>query len=138
MVILAIDLGVARTGLAISDPTECLASPIETIAERNREKLSDTIVKIAKERQVEMFVLGLPKNMDGTLGESATRAKEFGELLEQKTGLSVVLWDERLTTVSAAGYLNETNTRGKKRKAVIDTVSAVIILQNYLDSRKKP
>lgn len=136
MIVLGIDLGVARTGLAISDINEILASPIQTIAERNFDNLLDNIVEIVKERKVEKIVVGLPKNMDGSCGESANRATEFASQLKEKTSLDVVLWDERLTTVSAHQFLNETNTRGKKRKAVVDTVSAVIILQNYLDSTK--
>lgn len=136
MIILAIDLGVARTGLAICDKSEILASPIETISERNYDILSDKIVSIIKERNVESVVLGYPKNMDGSCGESAKRAEDFRSLLLSKINIDINLWDERLTTVSAANYLNETNTRGKKRKSIIDTVSAVIILQNYIDSRK--
>ncbi len=80
-------------------------------------------------------VLGHPRNMDGSRGESARRAEEFAALLTER-GLEVILWDERMTTLSAIGFLNQTNTRGKKRKGVVDTVAAVIILQSYLDSRK--
>lgn len=136
MIILAIDLGVARTGLSICDEMEILASPIQTIAERNFDILSDKIIEIVKERNVKKIVLGYPKNMDGSCGESAKRAEEFKKLLLSKMDIDIILWDERLTTVSATNYLNETNTRGKKRKNIIDTVSAVIILQNYLDSNK--
>ena len=83
-----------------------------------------------------MIVVGNPKNMDGSSGESAQRAAAFAARLEELTGLPVRLWDERMTTVSAIGFLNETDVRGKKRKAVVDTVSASIILENFLQNRK--
>lgn len=136
MKILAVDLGLARTGLAISDEMELLASPIGTVHERYLPNVADVVAQTAAEHGAREIVLGLPRNMDGSKGESAERAESFAELLREKTGLSVVLWDERLTTVSAIGYLNETNVRGKKRKAVVDTVSATIILEDYLQSRR--
>ncbi|MGI6264868.1 MAG: Holliday junction resolvase RuvX [Acutalibacteraceae bacterium] len=134
MRILAVDLGLARTGLAISDESGFLASPVCTVNENDLTVLADKIAAIANERQATEIVVGHPKNMDGSRGESAQRAEEFANVLAQKTGLPVKLWDERMTTVSAIGVLNQTDTRGKKRKAVIDTVAATIILQNYLDS----
>lgn len=134
MRILAVDLGLARTGIAISDESGFLASPIGTIAEKNLSVLADKIVDIVTERQATAIIVGHPRNMDGSCGESAIRAEGFAETLKEKTGLPVTLWDERMTTVSAIGYLNQTDTRGKKRKAVVDTVAATIILQNYLDS----
>ena len=137
MKILAVDLGVARTGLAICDETETLASPLTTICERRDEPRLDKVAQIALESGAGLIVVGHPKNMDGTCGESAQRAERFAKALAEQTGLPVTLWDERLTTVSAIGYLNETDTRGKKRKAVVDTVAATIILQNYLDSRHR-
>ncbi len=136
MRILAVDLGLSRTGLAISDESGFLASPVGTITEKNLEVLSDKIAAVAAERQATAIVVGHPRNMDGSCGESAKRAEEFAGTLKVKTGLPVTLWDERMTTVSAIGYLNQTDTRGKKRKAVVDTVAATIILQNYLDSLK--
>ena len=136
MKIMAVDLGMVRTGLAISDETELLASPIGTVTERRLENLVDTVSEIAAQRQAAALVVGLPRNMDGSKGESAARAEQFAELLRERTGLSVVLWDERLTTVSAIGYLNQTNVRGKKRKDIVDTVSATIILEDYLRSRR--
>ncbi len=135
MRILAVDLGVARTGLAICDETETLASPLTTICERRDEPRLEKVAQIAREHNAAAIVVGHPRNMDGTCGESAERAEAFADALAEKTGLPVTLWDERLTTVSAIGYLNETDIRGKKRKAVVDTVAATIILQNYLDSR---
>ena len=136
MKILAVDLGLARTGIAISDVTEQLASPVETIYERRLERLCEKVANIAKEKGVGEIVVGHPCNMDGSRGESALRAEGFAADLEQMTNLPVTLWDERLTTVAATGYLNETNVRGKKRKETVDMVAAVIILQNYLDSRR--
>ena len=136
MKILAVDLGRVRTGLAISDQTEFLATPIGTVTERDRDRLVQYVVDTVREHGAEKIVVGLPKNMDGSQGESAQNATAFAKELQTATGLPVVLWDERLTTASAIGFLNETNVRGKKRKAVVDTVSAVIILQDYLDSNR--
>ena len=132
---LGIDLGTVRTGFAVSDPGGLLASPVGTVTERDLERLADRTAQLAAEQKTGRVVLGHPRNMDGTRGDSARRAEEFAALLQDR-GLEVTLWDERMTTVSAIGYLNQTNTRGKKRKAVVDTVAAVIILQEYLDSRK--
>jgi putative Holliday junction resolvase len=136
MIILAVDLGKARTGLAICDKTEFLASPLAQISEKNPESLLDKVSNVALARQAELIVLGLPKNMDGTEGESAQYAREFGKKLKEKTGIDVKMQDERGTTITAHKYLNATNTRGKKRKNVVDSVAATIILQNFLDSRK--
>lgn len=136
MRILAVDLGLQRTGVAISDEREILASPIGTVTEHNRERLLDKVAALAAEHRAEHLVVGYPRNMDGSRGESAVRAEEFAAALSERTALPYTLWDERLTTVSAIGFLNETNTRGKKRKAVVDTVSAVIILQDFIDGRK--
>jgi putative Holliday junction resolvase len=136
MKIMAVDLGAVRTGLAISDETGFLATPIGTVTQRDRERLLQTVADTAVEQGAGRIVVGLPKNMDGTKGESARGAEEFARRLEELTDLPVELWDERLTTMSAIGFLNETNVRGKKRKNVVDTVSAAIILQDYLDSRR--
>ena len=105
------------------------------MTERDLERLADRTVHMAAEQKTDRVVLGYPRNMDGTRGDSARRAEEFAALLQAR-GLEVIFWDERMTTLSAIGYLNQTNTRGKKRKAVVDTVAAVIILQEYLDSLK--
>ena len=137
MKIMAVDLGRVRTGLAISDQTEFLATPIGTVTERDRDRLLQHVIDTAREHGAEKIVVGLPKNMDGSQGESAQNATAFAVRLREELGLPVVLWDERLTTASAIGFLNETNVRGKKRKAVVDTVSAVIILQGYLDSHRR-
>ena len=100
------------------------------------EKLAEKLSETAKERKAEMFVVGLPLNMDGSCGERGEKCKEFAKLLEGKSGLPVELSDERLTTVQAHNALNFTNTRGKKRHGVVDTVAAVMILENFLMKRK--
>ncbi len=136
MIILSVDLGKARTGLAICDKNEILAYPLCVLKEKSLENLAQKISEKISENKVQKIILGLPKNMDGSLGESAKRAQEFAEILKAKTNTEVVLWDERQTTISAHQYLNETNVRGKKRKSIIDTVSATIILESYLQYKK--
>lgn len=133
---MAIDLGKSRTGLAICDKNEILASPIGTIQEKDDEKLIIKIIENLTSYKAEMAVIGLPKNMDGSIGESAERAQKFADILSKKISIPINLWDERRTTISAHNYLNETNVRGKKRKNIIDTLSASIILENYLKFRK--
>lgn len=133
MIILSVDYGDVRTGIAVCDKLQMLASPVCVITEKDAEKLSNRIVELVKEKKAEKIVLGLPKNMDGTEGFRAEACKSFAKLLKEKTELEVVLQDERLTTVSAHNILNQTNTRGKKRKEVVDAVSAVLILEDYLN-----
>ena len=135
MIILSVDLGKARTGLAISDITETLASPLAQISEKNPDLLLEKVSNVAIARGVDLIVVGLPKNMDGTEGESAKDAREFAKKLKENTGLIVRMQDERGTTITAHNYLNATNTRGMRRKNVVDSVAATIILQNYLDSQ---
>lgn len=135
--ILSVDFGDTRTGLAISDDTRFLASGIGYISPGGIVKTADEVARIAKEQSASAIVVGHPINMDGSRGPRAQRAAEFAELLKERLeGVPVVLFDERMTTMAAARYLNETNTRGKKRKGVIDTLSAQIILQNVLDRLK--
>lgn len=136
MVILSIDYGDARTGVAVCDKLEMLASPVTVIHEKNAENLADKIAEIALEKRAELLVLGLPKNMDGTEGFRAENCRLFASILQQKTDLPLDFEDERLTTVSAHNALNLTDTRGKKRKEIVDAVSAVIILEDYLRKRK--
>ena len=136
MVILGVDLGKARTGVAVCDKSELLASPVEVVNEHNRERLLERVAQLAKARRAEQIVVGLPRNMDGSEGESAQNARAFGAGLAEKTGLPVDFSDERGTTITAHGFLNETNTRGKRRKATVDAVAATIILQDYLDYRR--
>ena len=135
--ILSVDFGDTRTGLAVSDPSRFLASGIGTISPGGIEKTANKVAEIAKEQRATSIVVGLPKNMDGSEGFRAQRCVEFAELLAALLpDATIVMMDERLTTVSASRYLNETNTRGSKRKGVIDTLSAEIILQNVLDKLK--
>lgn len=135
--ILGVDFGDTRTGLAVSDISRFLASGIGYISPGGIEKTADKVAEIARERQVSAIVVGLPRNMDGSEGFRAARCREFAALLHEKTdGLPIAMIDERLTTMSASRYLNETNTRGSHRKGVIDTLSAQIILQNALDRLK--
>lgn len=136
MIILGVDLGKARTGLAVCDKSELLASPLTVLTEHNQERLIGKIAAAAKETKAELLVVGLPRNMDGTEGESAQNARTIGGSLQELTGLPVAFWDERGTTITAHGYLNETNVRGKKRRAVVDAVAATVILQSYLDGRR--
>lgn len=136
MIILSVDLGKARTGTAICDKSEIIASPLELIKEHNQDKIAQKIDELAKSRKAELIVLGLPKNMDGSEGDSAQNARTFGEKLKEVTGLEVKMLDERGTTITAHSFLNETNTRGKKRKNTVDSVAAVIILEDFLRSRK--
>ncbi len=136
MIIMSVDLGKARTGIAVCDKTEMLASPYRVINETYIEKLLDKVADCAEETKAELLVVGLPKNMDGSEGESAENARVFAQRLKEKTGLPIEMKDERGTTITAHNYLNITDTRGKKRKAVVDAVAATIILQDYLDYRK--
>ena len=136
MIILGIDLGKARTGVAICDKGELLASPLTVVTEYHREQLVEKLAVLAKENKAELLAVGLPRNMDGSEGESAQNAREIGALLEEAAGLPVEFVDERGTTITAHGYLNEINTRGKKRKAVVDAVAATVILEDCLRRRR--
>lgn len=136
MIILSVDYGDARTGIAVCDRTELLASPVTVICETDRDTLLKKIADIALERRAELIVVGLPVNMDGTHGSRAQACEDFAQALTEFCSIPTVMRDERLTTVSAHNVLNATNTRGKKRKAVVDAVSAVMILQDYIDYRR--
>ncbi len=136
MVILAVDYGDVRTGIAACDKLALLASPVTVIHERDAECLAVRIAEIAIEKRAEKIVLGLPKNMDGSEGFRAEACRAFGSMLSDRTSLPVDFQDERLTTVSAHQALNSTDTRGKKRKEIVDAVSAVIILEDYLRKMK--
>ena len=136
MKILAVDYGDARTGLAACDPGEMLASPVGTVEHWDPQKVAEEAAKAAKEVRAERIVVGHPLNMDGTAGPRAQLCREFAALLREASGLPVVLWDERQTTVTATRYLNATDTRGKKRKKVIDAVAATVSLESYLGWRK--
>ncbi len=136
MIIIAVDYGDVRTGLAVCDKNELLASPIGVFTEKDSDSLIKKIADAAANCKAECFVVGLPKNMNGSEGFRAEACRSFGEMLGEATGLNVDFYDERLTTVSAHLALNATDTRGKKRKAVVDAVSAVIILEDYMAYRK--
>ena len=136
MIILSVDYGDKRTGIAVCDKLEMFASPVCVITEWNIDSLANKIIDIAKEKRAEEIVVGLPKNMDGSEGFRADACKELGEKLKNLSEIPVQFWDERLTTVSAHKILSDNNVRGKKRKAVVDAVAADIILQDYIDSRK--
>ena len=136
MIILSVDYGDKRTGIAVCDKFEMLASPVCVITEWNIDSLANKIIDVAKEKRAEEIVVGLPKNMDGSEGFRADACKELAEKLKGLTEIPIKFWDERLTTVSAHKILSENNVRGKKRKAVVDAVAADIILQDYIDFRK--
>lgn len=134
--ILSVDFGDTRTGLALSDTTRYLASGIGYVSPGGIVKTADKVAEMAKENNSSAVVVGLPKNMDGSEGFRADRVKEFVGLLRERLDIPVVTFDERMTTMAASRFLNETNTRGAKRKGVVDTLSAQIILQNVLDRLK--
>ena len=134
--ILSVDFGDTRTGLALSDISRYLASGIGYVSPGGIVKTADKVAEVAKENKASAVIVGLPRNMDGSEGFRADRAKEFAELLRERLELPVVMFDERMTTMAAARFLNETNTRGAKRKSVVDTLSAQIMLQNALDRLK--
>lgn len=136
MRILGLDYGSRTVGVAVSDPLLITAQGIETIERKEENKLRRTLARIEElcvEYEIEKIVLGLPKNMNNTLGDRAQISEEFREMLERRTGLPVVMWDERLTTVSAERVLMENGVRREDRKKYIDKIAAVFILQSYLD-----
>lgn len=137
MRILGIDYGDARVGVAVSDIMGWTAQGIGTYKNKGFSNLLRDISQVLDEYKPEKIVLGLPKNMDGTLGFRAEATYEFAERLKEIYSGEIIFWDERLTTVGATRFLNETNTRGKSRKGIIDTVSACLILEGYLNSLKK-
>ena len=136
MVIMSVDLGKARTGIALSDKGEAFAFPKQVITEYNEEKLVAKVAAAAKEYGAELIVAGLPKNMDGSEGFRAEECRATAQKIKEASGIEVALWDERCTTVSAHTVLNMNDTRGKKRKNTVDAVAAVMILEDYLAFRK--
>ena len=136
MRIMGLDYGSKTVGVAISDPLGITAQGIETICRKDENKLRRTCARIEeliREYEVERIVLGLPKHMNNDIGERAERSMEFGKMLERRTCLEVVMWDERLTTVEAERTLIENKVRREDRKKYIDKIAAVFILQGYLD-----
>ena len=134
---MAVDFGDARTGLAVSDPLGMLANGIGYVKSDYMPKTADLVAEKVFEYKAAKIVIGLPINMNGSEGPRAERAKEFGKLLSERVGeIPIVFFDERCSTMAAHQIMNFTDTRGKKRKEAVDTLSAQIILQNYLDSHR--
>ena len=137
MRVLGLDYGSKTVGVAVSDPLGLTAQGVETVWRKQENKLRRTLARIEEiisEYQVTEIVLGYPKNMNNTVGERAEKSLEFKEMLERRTGLEVIMWDERLTTVEANRTLMEASVRRENRKQYLDQVAAVFILQGYLDS----
>ena len=137
MRIMGLDYGSRTVGVAVSDPLGITAQAVETICRKDENKLRKTLARIeslATEYGVEKFVIGFPKHMNNDIGERAEKSMQFGEMIGRRTGLEVVMWDERLTTVSAERTLIENKVRREDRKKYIDQIAAVFILQGYLDS----
>lgn len=135
MRMMAVDYGDSRTGVAFCDEMEMLASPFCVINERYAPKLIEKLKEIAAEQKAKQIVVGLPRNMDGSYGYRCDECRRLGDSLSEATGLPVVYQDERLTTVMAHEVLSANNVRGAKRKKQVDAVSAVMILQSYIDKR---
>lgn len=138
MRIMGLDFGSRTTGVAVSDPLGITAQGVETIVRKDENKLRQTCARIEaliKEYEIEEIVLGYPKNMNNTAGERAEKTEAFKAMLERRTGKPVILWDERLTTIAAERVLMESGVRRENRKAVVDKIAAVLILQGYLDLR---
>ena len=136
MRIMGLDYGSKTVGVAVSDPLGLTAQGIEIVRRKSEHKLRQTLARIeeiAKEYSVEKIVLGFPKHMNNDIGERAEKSLEFKEMLERRTGLPVVMWDERLTTVEADRTMMETGIRRENRKEYVDMIAAVFILQGYLD-----
>lgn len=136
MIIMAVDIGTVRTGIAVSDAGERFAFPKAVITERNREKLIAALAAKAAEYGAGLLVVGYPKNMDASEGFKAKECAAAAEQLRAATGLETLLWDERCTTVLAHDALRSSGMRGKKHREVVDAVAAVMILENYLRYRQ--
>ncbi len=140
MRIMGLDFGSKTVGVAVCGPLGLTAQGLETITRKEENKLRHTCQRIEtliQEYEITSIILGYPKNMDDSIGERAQKTEEFKKMLERRTGLSVILWDERLTTVEADQILRESGVPKTERKKVIDKVAAEIILQSYLDNMKK-
>ena len=138
--LMGLDFGSKTVGVALSDPTGLIASPLEIIEREREDKLRKTfsrIEELIEEYKVTKIVLGLPLNMDSSEGERVRKTEEFKEALERRTGLEIVLWDERLSTVEAHDIMTEAGVKGIDRKKFVDKIAASIILQGYMDSQKE-
>ena len=138
MRIMAIDYGDAHTGIAVSDPTGLLAGFTTVVTAYRPEAVAQRVAELAREHGAEELVLGHPVNMDGSLGPRSEKAKAMQALLEEATGLPVVLWDERRTTIDAHHILYQSGKNAKQRKKVVDAVAATLILEGYLTYKKSP
>ena len=136
MRIMAIDYGDARTGVAISDATGLIAGFTTVIEQRNRDKVADAICILMQQHQVEELVMGFPRNMDGTEGPRAALYREFADLLQARTGMKPVLWDERRTSIDAHQILHANGRREKAHRQTVDAVAASLILEGYLMFRR--
>ena len=136
MRIMAIDYGEAHTGVALSDPTGFLVGSTATINSRRREVVVDELVRLMETHRPDEVVLGFPKNMDGTDGRKADLYRELAAALEEATGMKVIFWDERRTTIEAHQILFDQGKDGRKRKKMVDAVAASLILENYLDYKR--
>ena len=136
MIIMSVDAGLARTGVAVCDQNETMAFPKGVITEYNADRLVDKLCDMAKDTGAQKIVVGLPKNMDGSSGERAKDCENLALAIQAKSGIETVLFDERCTTMQAYTYLDMSGTHGKKRKQAVDAVAAVIILEDYLRSIK--
>ncbi|WP_296969193.1 Holliday junction resolvase RuvX [uncultured Eubacterium sp.] len=136
MKIMSIDYGDVRTGIAISDIRGILASPLCVIKESYQPKLVDKIIELINENKIEKIVIGLPRNMDGSYGYRCDDCRSLGQAISEKINIDIEFEDERLTTVMAHNILSDNNVRGAKRKQTVDAVSAVMILQSYLDKNR--
>ena len=132
--IMALDLGDARTGVAFSDPMELLPGRAYTVAEHNKERLLATLCQTIRQEGPRRVVVGLPTNMDRTEGPKAVAAREFADALARQSGASVELWDERMTSVMANRILSDAGKKRQKQRQRVDAVAATLILQSYLDS----
>lgn len=138
MRILGIDYGEARTGLAVSDDGESIATVIGTVHERDKERLAEKIAEICRSEHIGKIVSGLPKNMDGTEGFRAEHTRKFCAMLQEMlSDIPIEFYDERMTTMAASRFMYEGNVKHKKQKNAIDALSAQIILQDYLDRNRK-
>ena len=136
MKIMSVDYGDTRTGIAFCDKKEILSSPYGVITEKYQPKLIEKLLSVIETEKPEKIVIGLPRNMNGSYGFRSEECKALGEELSKVCKLPIEFQDERLTTVMAHQVLNDNNVRGKKRKDTVDAVSAVMILQSYIDSHK--
>ena len=135
MILLGVDYGEKRTGVAVCDPMGILASPVTVIHETGRKKLAAALSALAEEKRAERIILGLPLRTDGSKGDKALACEAFANILRAQTGLPVELWDERFSSTMAHQSLGAANVKAKDRRNVVDAVAAVIILQSYLDRK---